>query len=66
MVSTHKDITLNIIDSISLTSSVIGYLNKLILKDGIAIKMYAGNPQLLELLDDLNLISTFQAQKGTL
>jgi hypothetical protein len=56
-------VTINIVDSISLTSSVIGYLNKLILKDGIGIRLHIGNPQLMSLLDDLNLASTFQAKR---
>jgi len=58
----HKSIVLNIVNSISITSSVIGYLNKLVLKDGINIKMIVGDSQLLELLDDLDLISTFNAK----
>ena len=60
----HKSLTINIIDSLSITSSVIGYLNKLVLKDNIAIKMNVGNAQLIELLDDLSLISTFNAKKA--
>ena len=60
----HKSLTINIVDSLSITSSVIGYLNKLVLKDNIAIKMNIGNAQLIELLDDLSLISTFNAKKA--
>ncbi len=63
VVSTHKSIILNIIDSISITSSVIGYFNKLVLKDGITIEMRVGNPQLMELLDELNLKSIFHASR---
>ena len=63
MVSTNKSIIINIIDSISITSSTIGYLNKLILKDGVNIQIHIGNPQLMELLMDLNLVSTFKAKK---
>ena len=39
----HRNIRLNIKDSLSITSSVIGYLNKLVLKDNIAINMTDGN-----------------------
>lgn len=63
VVSQHKNIVFNITDSLSITSSVIGYLNKLVLKDKVNIQMNVGNPQLLELLDDLNLISIFKARK---
>ncbi len=64
VVSQHKNVVLNITDSLSITSSVIGYLNKLVLKDGINLQMIIGNPQLLELLNDLNLTSVFNARKA--
>ncbi len=60
----NKTLTLIIQDSLSITSSVIGYFNKLVLKDKINISMKVANPQLLELLDDLNLISVFKARKA--
>jgi len=60
----HKNITVNIVDSLSITSSVIGYFNKLILKDKIVVKMSVGSEQLLNLLDDLNLTSTFNARRN--
>lgn len=63
MTMEHKQIILNIIDSLSITSSVIGYLNKLVLKDGIDVHMNVGNEQLLHLLNDLNLTSTFKAKR---
>lgn len=64
VISQHKNITINIKDSLSITSSVIGYLNKLVLKDKINIDMNVGNNQLLELLDELGLTSVFRAKKG--
>jgi len=63
LVAIHKNIIINIIDSISLTSSVIGYLNKLVLKDKIGISINIGSSQLMELIDDLNLTSTFKAKR---
>jgi len=63
IVSTHKTVIIKIVDSLSMTSSVIGYLNKLVLKDNIDIQMRIGNEQLLELLNDLNLTSTFKAKR---
>ena len=62
VVKNHKNITLKILDSLSMTSSVIGYLNKLVLKDEIQINMQIGNEQLMNLLRDLNLISTFNVK----
>jgi len=64
VVSVHSTLILNITDSLSMTSSVIGYFNKLVLKDKINIQMKVGNKQLLELLTDLNLASTFNAKKA--
>ena len=63
VVKEHKMINIKIIDSLSITSSVIGYFNKLVLKDNINIRMTIGNPQLMTLLEDLNLVSTFNASK---
>jgi hypothetical protein len=60
----HKSITINIIDSLSITSSVIGYFNKLVLKDKINLQMKVGNSQLIDLLNDLNLTSVFKARKA--
>jgi len=59
----HGAVIINIIDSISITSSVIGYFNKLVQKDGINIQMLIGNEQLMQLIDDLNLVSIFKAKK---
>ncbi len=64
MIQQHKSITLNITDSLSITSSVIGYFNKLVLKDKIALNMNIGNTKLIELINDLNLTSTFKARKA--
>lgn len=64
VVASNSKITLVIEDSISITSSVIGYFNKLILKDGIKIDMKIGNEDLISLLDDLNLTSVFNVRKN--
>ena len=63
LVSDYKDINIIIQDSLSITSSVIGYLNKLVLKDGIKINMRVGDTQLMELLEDLNLKKVFNARE---
>lgn len=62
--TSNNTIIIDIKDSISITSSVIGYLNKIILKDGIDLSMKIGNPQLMELIEDLNLIGTFKARSA--
>ncbi len=59
----NKSIVINIIDSLSITSSVIGYFNKLILKDKIDVQINVGNNQLYDLLNELNLISVFRVRK---
>jgi len=64
VISQHKNITIDILDSLSITSSVIGYFNKIILKDKIDIQMNVKNHQLMALLIDLNLATLFKAHKG--
>ena len=64
VINQHKSITIDIQDSISITSSVIGYLTKIVMKDKIALNTKVGNSQLLELLDDLNLKATFKAKQA--
>lgn len=52
----HKtSVKLTIKDSISITSSVIGYLTKLVLKDKIDVSVYVGNSELINLFEDLGL-----------
>jgi hypothetical protein len=58
-------ITIEMKDSISITSSVIGYLNKLVLKDKIKITIKVSNKQLLELFRDLHLIETFNVREAS-
>jgi len=50
-------------DSISLTSSVIGYLVKLAQKDGKNITLKVANEELYELLRDLDLHTIFKIQR---
>ncbi|MBU0720367.1 hypothetical protein KJ877_03425 [bacterium] len=63
LVLKNKSIVLLIPDSLSITSSVIGYLNKLVLKDRVTIDMRVGNESLIDLLNDLNLTSTLNARR---
>lgn len=61
--ATHKSIILEIKDSISITSSIVGYLNKLVLKDMIDLHIKVGNEQLMALFDELNLSAVFKTTK---
>jgi len=63
LVGIHQSIVINIPDSISITSSVIGYLTKLVQKDKIDITIRVGDADLMELFDDLGLVSLFKVQK---
>jgi len=63
LVQEHKSITVIIEDSLSITSSVIGYFNKIVLKDSIDLNMRIGDAKLMELLADLNLTSVFKATR---
>ena len=51
MKSTYTSISIKIINSLSMTSSVIGYFMKLIHKDGISLSMSIGDERLINLLD---------------
>lgn len=51
----NTSVKLTIKDSISVTSSVIGYLTKLVLKDKIDVSVYVGNSELINLFEDLGL-----------
>ena len=59
----HKEIYIEIVDSLSITSSIIGYFNRLILQDNIKIHLLAKSEQLLLLLEDLGLAETFRAKR---
>ena len=63
LINTHKTITIELYDSISITSSVLGYFNKLILKDGVTISLKVGDSKLISLLSDLNLSHVLNVQK---
>ncbi len=63
VIASNTSIVIDIKNSLSLTSAVIGYFNKLILKDRISMQVNVGDKQLYELLDDLNLTSVFNLKK---
>ena len=51
----NTSVKLTIKDSISVTSSVIGYLTKLVLKDKIVVEVWVGNSELINLFEELGL-----------
>ncbi len=59
-----NDIKIHLFDSISITSSVIGYLCKLT-SSGCNVELYIANDGLYDLLDDLNLLQTLNVQRIT-
>lgn len=63
LMSTHKSIHLDLIDTMSISSSVIGFITKVIHKDGINISMSISNERLYDLLNDLNLVKLFNVKK---
>ena len=62
MKNVYDSIVLNIKDSISITSSVIGYLMKLV-NEGKRVYVNVGTDDLYSLLSELNLINTFFVKK---
>ena len=64
LIATHKSIIIEIKDSISITSSIIGYFTKLVQKEGIDLSIKVGDESLMELFDDLNLVSLFKVRKA--
>jgi hypothetical protein len=64
VVDTQKSIIIDIKDSISITSSVIGYLTKLVQKDDIDIQIKVGDENLYELFDEINLIQLFKVTRS--
>ena len=55
-------VTIKVLDSISITSSVIGIFLKVIKKDGIALTVQVGNKHLYDLLNELNLLAVFNVR----
>ncbi len=63
VVQNSKSVTIEMKDSISVISSVIGYLTKLVQKDGINLSVRVGDAGLMDLFEDLNLVPLFQVKK---
>ena len=59
----NKNIVVTLVDSISLTSSVIGYFSKLVNVNCVVLELYVSDDGLYELLDDLGLMQLFHVKK---
>lgn len=59
----YKEITLNIIDSPTITSSIIGFLIKLIHLDNIQVFLNVKHKDLYDMLVNLNLLTIFNVTK---
>ena len=57
-----KSITIRILDSFSMTSTVIGYLMKLVNLDRIVITLIVGDQRLFQLFEELSLVQSFNAR----
>ena len=57
-----KSILLRILDSFSMTSTVIGHLMKLVNLDKVAVSMVVGDDRLYQLLEELSLIHPFNVR----
>ncbi len=62
IIENSSSVKIKILESISITSSTIGYLCKLVDK-GVNIELHVKNDGLIHLLDDLNLISLLNIKK---
>jgi len=62
IINDFSHVKIQILESISITSSIIGYLCN-ITKQGVNIEMHVQDEGLIDLLDDLNLVSLFNVRK---
>ena len=64
IIQTQKDVTVELVDSMSLTSSVIGYFTKIVNVDNVMLRLYVRDERLLSLLDDLGLVQVLNVQRS--
>jgi hypothetical protein len=60
--SGEKDLIIEITDSMTITSSIIGFFTKIIHRDGINLSLLIHDQRLFSLLEDLNLIKLFNVR----
>ena len=61
--SDTKTIKIHLLDSIAITSSVIGFFCKLVNIDGVSLHLHVNDESLYDLLDDLNMVTLLNVQK---
>ncbi|MDD2898421.1 MAG: hypothetical protein PHI31_06880 [Desulfuromonadaceae bacterium] len=59
-----RNMLLKIQDSFSMTSTVIGFLMKLVNVDKIPVSLVVGDPRLYQLLEELNLVQAFNVRSA--
>lgn len=59
-----KNVNINIVNSFSITSSVIGFLLKKKQGDGLSISIKVSDPRIYELFQSLNLIEVLNIKKA--
>ncbi len=64
LITTNNSLSIHIEDSISITSSVIGYFTKILYKDNIQLNIVVSDERLYELLDELGLVSQFSVRQA--
>ncbi len=57
-----QSLRMNIIDSFSITSTVIGNLMKLVHHDKVSLSLIVGDQRLYDLLAELNVVQTFNVR----
>lgn len=62
MAQGNRSISLKIVDSLSLTSTAIGFLMKIVNQDQVQLTVTVGDPRLYTLLDDLSLLRQFNVR----
>ena len=63
VVEEFNEVVVHLMDSISITSAVIGYFTKLVVKDNVRVELYVRDEDLYVLLNDLNLVELLDVKK---
>jgi predicted aldo/keto reductase-like oxidoreductase len=58
-----NNIDVKIVESFSITSSVVGFFLKVINKDKVQLNLYVKDDRLFKILNDLNLVELFNVKK---
>jgi uncharacterized protein YjbJ (UPF0337 family) len=59
----HKEVEIHILDSYTITSSVVGYMFKIINLEMVKITLHVRDHRLYQILEDLRLLEAFNVQK---